>query len=54
VQNVQQILNNEQSNNNDTNNIEAEIIFPVASDAVTGTDDGGLVPGVAGGEGSVP
>ncbi|GKY93558.1 hypothetical protein MPSEU_000323200 [Mayamaea pseudoterrestris] len=50
VQSVQQIL--EETGNE---GVEAEIIFPVASDAVMATDEGDsslpLVPGVAGGEG---
>lgn len=46
VQSVQDILSD-----NSSGNAEAEIIFPVASDAVTATEGDGLVPGVAGGEG---
>ena len=57
VQSVQQILNS--SNKNDNNEIEVEIIFPVASEAVTATSPNNssdttnlkLVPGVSGGEG---
>jgi quinolinate synthase len=48
VKSVQDILDATGSN------VEAEIVFPVASDAVMGVEDGGdlaLVPGVSGGEG---
>jgi len=48
VQSVQEILKESSSNG-----VECEVIFPVASDAVMGTDnpDMAVVPGVAGGEG---
>lgn len=48
VQSVQRILRD-----SGMKNLEAEIIFPVASEAVTSTDDDNLaiVPGVQGGEG---
>lgn len=48
VKSVQEILESTKSSN-----VEAEIIFPVSSEAVMGTDDADLavVPGVAGGEG---
>ena len=51
VRSVQDILDS-----NQCQNVEAEIIFPVSSDAVMGVDDNdssdlGVVPGVAGGEG---
>ena len=47
VKSVQNILDNA------NNRVEAEIIFPVSSDAVTAVDetDLGIVPGVSGGEG---
>jgi len=50
VKSVQEILKAAEGGNNQ---IEAEIVFPVSSDAVMGVDDGdlGVVPGVAGGEG---
>lgn len=50
VKSVQDIL---KSTNKSNTQIEAEIIFPVSSEAVMGVDDGdlGVVPGVAGGEG---
>ncbi|KAL7574500.1 hypothetical protein ACA910_015860 [Epithemia clementina (nom. ined.)] len=55
VKSVQQILASATQNNNDDRDIEVEIIFPVASEAVTATDDPNdnlkLVPGVSGGEG---
>jgi len=51
VKSVQQILMSTDA----SKNIDAEIIFPVASEAVTATDDSNdalkLVPGVSGGEG---
>ena len=48
VQSVQNILRT-----SGVDNLEAEVIFPVASDAVTAADDDNLslVPGVQGGEG---
>jgi len=54
VKSVQDILDS-----NACQNVEAEIVFPVSSEAVMGVDDGdsaddnslGVVPGVAGGEG---
>lgn len=52
VQSVQNIL--QDANNANASRIEAEIIFPVASDAVSASDSDGalpLVPGVPGGEG---
>merc|ERR1712008_521638 len=50
VKSVQEILKAAEGGNNQ---IEAEIVFPVSSDAVMGVDDDelGVVPGVAGGEG---
>ena len=56
VKNVKEVL--AQANSTASNAVEAEIVFPVSSDAVMATDTSGsgsddmpLVPGVAGGEG---